>query len=239
MPIQQRPYCTHQCLLALRGGRSVDPSCPNAADHGTRYLKCLIITRVDDHDWTGGWQRLGSGPLVPHISMDMTIFILKKHFDSPASLTEKFTPWYQRMAPLAPAGLDRSVVVFCAVTTLLEQQWYLAYRGGYRYADTIHRYTRDQVAAAKEARRGGLPVVVGSAENEDEADDERSDRVHDIPLQAIWQDPALGEAILRNAVTRMPRPDVTALFLPLDVPRVYQGTTFTTAPLHLLVVDQV
>ncbi|KAH8878691.1 hypothetical protein GQ53DRAFT_756531 [Thozetella sp. PMI_491] len=39
--IQDRPYCTHQCLLGLAYGRPMDKTCPNASSHGPRHLDCV------------------------------------------------------------------------------------------------------------------------------------------------------------------------------------------------------
>ncbi|CAK7271006.1 hypothetical protein SEPCBS119000_004378 [Sporothrix epigloea] len=36
--IQDRPYCTHACLLGLAYGGPVDKSCPNAASHGPSHI---------------------------------------------------------------------------------------------------------------------------------------------------------------------------------------------------------
>lgn len=36
--IEERPYCTHQCLKGLYDGSAVDPSCPNAPEHCERHL---------------------------------------------------------------------------------------------------------------------------------------------------------------------------------------------------------
>ena len=36
--IQDRPYCTHQCLLGLATGGPVDKSCPNADAHGPTHI---------------------------------------------------------------------------------------------------------------------------------------------------------------------------------------------------------
>ncbi|KAH9894519.1 hypothetical protein F4778DRAFT_747350 [Xylariomycetidae sp. FL2044] len=49
--IQQRPFCTHRCLLGLANGDKIDTNCPNASDHGrqhldkTRFLK-LVRTQL-------------------------------------------------------------------------------------------------------------------------------------------------------------------------------------------------
>ncbi|KAF3760063.1 hypothetical protein M406DRAFT_269932 [Cryphonectria parasitica EP155] len=36
--IQERPYCSHQCLFGLAYGRPIDQSCPNAARHGSTHI---------------------------------------------------------------------------------------------------------------------------------------------------------------------------------------------------------
>jgi len=36
--IEERPYCTHQCLKGLYDGSAVDPSCPNAPEHCEKHL---------------------------------------------------------------------------------------------------------------------------------------------------------------------------------------------------------
>ncbi|KAM0714634.1 hypothetical protein Q7P37_009930 [Cladosporium fusiforme] len=36
--IEERPYCTHQCLRGLYDGSAVDPSCPNAPEHCEKHL---------------------------------------------------------------------------------------------------------------------------------------------------------------------------------------------------------
>jgi hypothetical protein len=36
--IEDRPYCTHQCLKGLYDGSAVDLSCPNAPEHGDQHL---------------------------------------------------------------------------------------------------------------------------------------------------------------------------------------------------------
>ncbi|KAF2241424.1 hypothetical protein BU26DRAFT_525246 [Trematosphaeria pertusa] len=36
--IQDRPYCTHHCLLGLACGGPIDESCPNAGSHGSRHM---------------------------------------------------------------------------------------------------------------------------------------------------------------------------------------------------------
>ncbi|EEU47104.1 uncharacterized protein NECHADRAFT_78194 [Fusarium vanettenii 77-13-4] len=36
--INERPYCTHDCLKGLAFGGPLDPQCPNAADHGHAHL---------------------------------------------------------------------------------------------------------------------------------------------------------------------------------------------------------
>ena len=38
MYIEDRPYCTHQCLKGMYDGSAVDPSCPNAREHGDQHL---------------------------------------------------------------------------------------------------------------------------------------------------------------------------------------------------------
>ncbi|OAA58594.1 Protein kinase-like domain protein [Niveomyces insectorum RCEF 264] len=37
--IQDRPYCTHRCLLGLARGGPVDAACPNAGDHGSQHME--------------------------------------------------------------------------------------------------------------------------------------------------------------------------------------------------------
>ncbi|OJD23106.1 hypothetical protein ACJ73_05538 [Blastomyces percursus] len=37
--IKDRPYCSQQCLLALRDGSPFDPSCPNYQDHRKGHMK--------------------------------------------------------------------------------------------------------------------------------------------------------------------------------------------------------
>src|SRR5262249_45159029 len=47
--IQDRPYCTHQCLLGLAfGQRPVvpDQSCPNAPDHGPSHMRRADFLRL-------------------------------------------------------------------------------------------------------------------------------------------------------------------------------------------------
>lgn len=49
--IQDRPYCTHECLKGLALGRPLDEKCPNAKDHGRRHpspheLVCSIRTQL-------------------------------------------------------------------------------------------------------------------------------------------------------------------------------------------------
>lgn len=36
--IEERPYCTHQCLLGLTQGLQIDAKCPNADEHGSQHL---------------------------------------------------------------------------------------------------------------------------------------------------------------------------------------------------------
>jgi hypothetical protein len=36
--IEERSYCTHQCLKGLYDGSAVDPSCPNAHEHGEKHM---------------------------------------------------------------------------------------------------------------------------------------------------------------------------------------------------------
>ena len=38
LPIELRPYCTHQCLLGLARGGSMDMKCPNVRDHGRKHI---------------------------------------------------------------------------------------------------------------------------------------------------------------------------------------------------------
>ncbi|KAH8759304.1 hypothetical protein F5883DRAFT_426690, partial [Diaporthe sp. PMI_573] len=44
--IQDRPYCTHQCLLGLAYGRPMDRTCPNAGRHGPRHLDRVAFLRL-------------------------------------------------------------------------------------------------------------------------------------------------------------------------------------------------
>lgn len=45
--IQDRPYCTHQCLLGLAfGRRRVDESCPNAPYHGPSHMRRADFLRL-------------------------------------------------------------------------------------------------------------------------------------------------------------------------------------------------
>ncbi|KAK0618388.1 hypothetical protein B0T17DRAFT_592179 [Bombardia bombarda] len=49
--IQDRPYCTHHCLLGLAYGGPIDESCPNAESHGSRHIdlakfKPLVRTQL-------------------------------------------------------------------------------------------------------------------------------------------------------------------------------------------------
>ncbi|KAK0616010.1 hypothetical protein B0T17DRAFT_496688 [Bombardia bombarda] len=49
--IQDRPYCTHHCLLGLACGGPIDESCPNAESHGSRHIdlakfKPLVRTQL-------------------------------------------------------------------------------------------------------------------------------------------------------------------------------------------------
>ncbi|KAJ9634885.1 hypothetical protein H2199_008749 [Coniosporium tulheliwenetii] len=37
--IEDRPYCTHQCLLGLAHGGPLDRQCPNLQDHRTKHIK--------------------------------------------------------------------------------------------------------------------------------------------------------------------------------------------------------
>ncbi|KAM3418333.1 hypothetical protein BST61_g4332 [Cercospora zeina] len=43
--IQQRAYCSHNCLLGLYQGLAIDPSCPNAIEHGPRHLSQASFLR--------------------------------------------------------------------------------------------------------------------------------------------------------------------------------------------------
>lgn len=36
--IQDRPYCTHRCILTLAYGGAMDETCPNAHNHGSRHI---------------------------------------------------------------------------------------------------------------------------------------------------------------------------------------------------------
>ena len=38
IPIEERPYCTQECLQGLCSGYPVDPNCPNAVDHGAQHI---------------------------------------------------------------------------------------------------------------------------------------------------------------------------------------------------------
>lgn len=38
IPIEERPYCSQKCILALKIGGSLDPSCPNFKDHRKRKI---------------------------------------------------------------------------------------------------------------------------------------------------------------------------------------------------------
>ena len=38
IPIEERPYCTQECLRGLCSGQPVDATCPNAADHGAQHI---------------------------------------------------------------------------------------------------------------------------------------------------------------------------------------------------------
>ena len=38
IPIEERPYCTQECLQGLCSGHPVDPNCPNAVDHGAQHI---------------------------------------------------------------------------------------------------------------------------------------------------------------------------------------------------------
>lgn len=47
--IQERPYCTHQCLLGLAYDGPMDKTCPNAGSHGPRHIgrvEFLLLLRA-------------------------------------------------------------------------------------------------------------------------------------------------------------------------------------------------
>jgi hypothetical protein len=44
--IQNRPFCTQQCLLGLAYGGSMDENCPNFDDHGQRHIDRLEFLRL-------------------------------------------------------------------------------------------------------------------------------------------------------------------------------------------------
>jgi hypothetical protein len=49
--IQDRPYCTHRCLLGIANGTAVDAACPNAHNHGETHIArtdflCLLRTQL-------------------------------------------------------------------------------------------------------------------------------------------------------------------------------------------------
>ncbi|KAK3363862.1 hypothetical protein B0T25DRAFT_492773 [Lasiosphaeria hispida] len=44
--IEDRPYCTHQCLLGLAFGGPMDKSCPNAATHGPKHIPAVEFRRL-------------------------------------------------------------------------------------------------------------------------------------------------------------------------------------------------
>ncbi|CAK7274072.1 hypothetical protein SEPCBS119000_005982 [Sporothrix epigloea] len=44
--IQDRPYCTHACLLSLAYGGPMDESCPNAGSHGPRHISKAKFLRL-------------------------------------------------------------------------------------------------------------------------------------------------------------------------------------------------
>ncbi|KAL5884475.1 hypothetical protein ACKVWC_003441 [Pyricularia oryzae] len=49
--IQDRQYCTHQCLLGLASGGSIDKTCPNASSHGLNHMDrteflCLLRAQL-------------------------------------------------------------------------------------------------------------------------------------------------------------------------------------------------
>lgn len=47
IPIADRPYCSHKCLLGLRDGGPLDPACPNFDDHQGKEIPSQdILTRV-------------------------------------------------------------------------------------------------------------------------------------------------------------------------------------------------
>ncbi|KMU92152.1 hypothetical protein CIHG_09962 [Coccidioides immitis H538.4] len=46
VPIQDRPYCSQECLLGLRAGGPLDPSCPNFQDHRKKINPRSFLRRV-------------------------------------------------------------------------------------------------------------------------------------------------------------------------------------------------
>jgi tRNA A-37 threonylcarbamoyl transferase component Bud32 len=44
--IEERPYCTHQCLKGLYNGSAVDPWCPNASEHCGKHLPRALFLKL-------------------------------------------------------------------------------------------------------------------------------------------------------------------------------------------------
>ncbi|KAM0185932.1 hypothetical protein ACHAPI_011970 [Fusarium lateritium] len=47
--IQERPYCTHECLRGLAYGGSMDKQCPNFGDHGSTHIRRRELLRLTRH----------------------------------------------------------------------------------------------------------------------------------------------------------------------------------------------
>ncbi|KAK5146187.1 hypothetical protein LTR04_001103 [Oleoguttula sp. CCFEE 6159] len=44
--VEDRPYCTHQCLFGLAHGGSLDRQCPNVQDHKTKHIRRATFLRL-------------------------------------------------------------------------------------------------------------------------------------------------------------------------------------------------
>jgi tRNA A-37 threonylcarbamoyl transferase component Bud32 len=47
--IQDRPFCTQQCLLGLANGGPIDETCPNSEDHGRTHINKLVFLELIRH----------------------------------------------------------------------------------------------------------------------------------------------------------------------------------------------
>ncbi|OJD22275.1 hypothetical protein ACJ73_06384, partial [Blastomyces percursus] len=80
--IQDRPYCSQECLLGLRDRRTLDQSCPNFPDHHQK--PSLVIS----------WQMSADSSLLTGVTMPIAVHSTRKAATAPLRMNTKYMMSY-------------------------------------------------------------------------------------------------------------------------------------------------